>query len=122
MPGATTRLAIPTMLDTDPLADVAEAIRDVANWLDAKLPYYTTGNMVVTAAVSGDLVVTWPVGMFAAAPVVSATPQASGSNPGNYFLTIVSVSNVNCTIRARQYEAVVGTAAFAIHVSARAAG
>lgn len=94
MTSSTTRHDLPRMDDSDALADVAQAIRDLADAVDAALPQAGTGIVSLVAASQAFVTVTFPHA-FAAAPVVTANVDGNAS----YY---ADVSNVTTT-QARIY-------------------
>lgn len=84
MPANTTRAALPYPLGTDPVSDGDDAIKNLANRLDgsvgnlASVPYaMATGqsNIVITAATSGTVAITFPASRFTIAPIVMMQGQ-----------------------------------------------
>lgn len=96
MASLTTRHDIPRMDDSDALAAVAEAIRDLADKVDELLPQAGTDTVSLVAASQGFVTVTFPHA-FADPPVVTANVDGNAA----YYAV---VSNVTTT-QARIYVA-----------------
>lgn len=96
MPASTTRALIPYMLDTDPLADVALHIKNLAQALDRLQPAGGNGSVTIaTANGSQSVNITFPT-PFASAPRVQATLTVN--NPLGRSVSVSAVSATGCTI------------------------
>jgi hypothetical protein len=85
----TTRAGLPYPVGTDRVMDGDDAIRGLAERLDgsagalASVPYAMAcgqSNIAISAAVSGQVAITFPAGRFSQAPVVQMTCNSAGVN------------------------------------------
>ena len=88
MPTTSTRKAIPKMADSDPMSDVAEAIRDLADRVDELLPLSGQASVSLVSASSAYTTVTFPGSYFAATPRIVATVNGDA----NYFAIVGTAS------------------------------
>jgi hypothetical protein len=106
MPGASSIHTIPTPLDTDPVADGAETIRDIVSRLETLLPRsFRTGPHAVAAVDTSYAVAVvfpdaYPVGTV---PVVQVTAEVGAPT------AIVTVSGITHTGFTLNYRRVSGT-------------
>ena len=93
--------------DSDPFADGATATRNLGEDVNDKVGLLASGSVVVSlvAAATGTAAVVFPVGRFAAAPRVVATPQASTL----YAASVSAVTAAGCNITLRHLDSTVGT-------------
>lgn len=100
MPANTTIHALPYMLDTDPLADVGLAIKNLADKVDKLLPRQGTNNVTVTASEAVKTVtVTFPQ-PFTAPPRVAPTVRGTSV----WFAYVNSVSATQVVIGIRKFD------------------
>lgn len=86
----------------DFLATVHTRIKNLADDVDAKTGVFFSDIVNVTPLVTGtgvSAVLNFPLGRFAAAPHVVATPYLT-SNPQNFAVSVLAVSTSSCTIVA----------------------
>lgn len=110
MPGSTPKVGLPTMLDSDPLATVAQAIRDLAGDLDDLLPYADSVTVNIAAANNATQAVVFPVGRFSSPPKVVATSLSS-----NWFAFVSNVTAAGCNVGVRQWNGTASTTSVACH-------
>lgn len=87
-------------LDADPVADLALAVRNLAQDIDDKLGALAAGQATISvvAAASGSIAVTWPAGRFGGvlAPYVVATVKGTTNV---YYATVNNVGVNGCDIK-----------------------
>jgi|SRR6185369_543 len=98
---ATTPKGFPYPLGTDRLADGDDAIHSLATAVDTKLGVAAAGNAAVNVTTGGTastLAVTFPVGLFTAAPVCVCTYQLAATT--NAAVSAQSPTTTGFTISA----------------------
>lgn len=111
----TTQLGFPIPEDTDPLADIALAVRTLAQYVDDNIGKVYVGSSVIPVnnANTGDLLVNIPAGKFSAAPKVVA--QVADTSNG-WMVHVISATATVITLRAINRDAgTVGTANVTAH-------
>lgn len=100
MPSATTRHSLPIPLETDPLADIALAVQQLAGVLDHLLPHKLTENIAV---VSADTFKQKTVNLprtFATPPMVIPTVRGTSV----WIPYVSSVTTTQVTLGIRKYD------------------
>lgn len=94
----TTTLGYPYPEDSDPVADLALAVRNLAQKVDDNIGVVATGTATVAmgGTANATVAVVFPVGRFTSAPAV-----ATGSNHGNYDAYVESVTASGFTMRCK---------------------
>lgn len=97
----TTTLGFPIPNDSDPMADLALAVRNLAQYVDDNVGKVAIGQstITVTAANTGDLVVNFPAGRFAAGQTPRVVAQVADSS-NNFMVHVPVISNTQMTLRA----------------------
>jgi hypothetical protein len=115
---ANTPKGYPYPLGTDPVADGDDAIKNLANKVDAALPartWVSTASVPVTASTVGTLNVTFPAGRFTAVPRISLTVAGVSSF---YVAGATAVSSTGINIFVRHTDAVSASITITVHVMA----
>ena len=100
---------IPYMVDGDPLADVADIMRTLAERVEERLGQRGTVAVAVAAASLGSVVVTFPIA-FAAAPIVQVTTQ----NNTLMLATVESITATQMTVGVRHINATNVTGSYTV--------
>lgn len=98
--GTTPITGLPWPENTDPVANGAAAIRNLAETLDPRTPYATalgTATLVFTSSTAASIAVTFPAGRFTAPPLVFMAQQGTGSS-GLYAPRALSVTTSGFTV------------------------
>lgn len=105
---------VPYMVDGDPLADVADIMRTLAERVEAITPVRGTATINLAAAASGSVAVVFPV-TFATAPIVTATVIR-----GNHFYIVSAdaVTTAGMTLRVQHANSTSFTTAVVVNWSA----
>lgn len=108
--GSQTASGYPYPTGTDRVMDGDDAIKALAEAVEARLRVSAAGLVVVNvnAAINGSTAVTFPVGRFSAAPAVAATVHTS---PGNYYAGTTAVTATGTTVFATHRDGTSGTIA-----------
>lgn len=112
---STTTLGYPIPLDSDPVADLALAVRDLAQAVDDNVGkvYAGTTGIDLVAASTGTVVVNFPVGRFSGTPVVTGTATNQ-----NYYVTVSAISSASVTVRVSHRDGSNATATVNVHLIA----
>lgn len=96
---STTALGYPIPLDSDPVNDGAESVRNLAQAVDDNVGVIAAGTstVVLSSAANGSVAVVFPVGRFSAAPVVVASNENS-----IYHASVSNVTAAGFTLAVRQ--------------------
>jgi hypothetical protein len=105
MPASTPDNLIPYMVDSDPLADVASIMQDLAERVEKLTPITGRATCTLVGAASGAANITFPAGKFATPPRVFTTIE-SGSTAYASYVSVTSATAA--TVRVRHVD---GTAA-----------
>jgi hypothetical protein len=102
---AHTARGFPSAEDSDDLADVPAIMLELATLLEARVRLMSTGSFSLAMAsidTNYDQVVTFPVGLFPAAPLILGRPCPVTTNPHLYDASITAISAAQMTVRARR--------------------
>lgn len=113
MPGSTARRGLPYMVDTDPMADVAQSIEDLALALDKTIR--GTATITLAASASGSVAVTFPAGLFSAAPIVTATVIRAAHF---YIVSADSITSSGMTLRVQHANSTSFSTSVVVHWTA----
>lgn len=90
---------------------------ELATKLDAVVPFAMaagSATMTITAASNGSVAVTFPVGRFTVAPIVTCI-SAGGTGSSQFYVAHTNLTTSGMTIQAFQRDNTTATASFTIH-------
>ena len=98
MPASTPTYAIPYPLGTDRVMDGDDAIKSLAERVEAVWQFFYTEVTVLAGTTFRSAGITWPVAYSAAPTVVCQVATKPGATAG-YFANAYSVTNLGCQVR-----------------------